>query len=123
MNLHVIHDGWNVRFRETTNPQLQMTNVDSSPESLRLFLSYHGDTEILSLVFWAQRMAYPDSLDIYQGKSRFFERSFTLEEVSLLSDSWLSQIRDEIMEIDRKETEQLLSACQRRLSELSTSAT
>ena len=92
---YVIHDGWEVRFRE--NGEEVLRNIEPYVGSIRRFLMDHPKADILSMKFWGARMSVPESAGIYTDTGgRFFERSFTINEIAELPDNWLQTIRGEI---------------------------
>jgi hypothetical protein len=99
---HVIHDGWEVRFREN-NQETQVRVLEPYLEWIRRFLANNPTIEILSLVFWAKRFPVADSPGRVHDMGRFFEKNFTPEEIATLPDNWLEGIRREIAEVDKEQ--------------------
>lgn len=72
-------------------------------ESIRRFLANNPNVEILSLLFWAKRFPVADSPGRVHDMGRFFEKTFTPEEISTLPENWLEGIRLEIAEVDKEQ--------------------
>ncbi len=97
---HVIHDGWEVKYRETALGKDVTEFFEPYFFEIIRNLLNRENIETQSIVYYAKRFPVAEGPGTVRDMGRFYERRLTKDELATVTDEWLETTRKEIKQLD-----------------------